>query len=153
MRNLTRRIFVRFLAAAPIVAVGARARAAMRFAVVSVANETQANLVIAYHWGNDPPSQKRLSAGEKSWFSWRFATADQDRAPLLFITFDSDASPSRYTEVKRLAAFAAVEENYELGHKYAFRYDGPSRRYIELWDITPAPATVSHSPPHGVRID
>jgi glycosyltransferase involved in cell wall biosynthesis len=37
----------------------------------------------------------------------------------------------------RLAAAgrATVEQRYDLGHKYVFRYDRGSTRYIELFDL------------------
>jgi hypothetical protein len=30
----------------------------------------------------------------------------------------------------------APEENYDLGHKYGFRYNGPSKRDIEIYDLS-----------------
>jgi len=129
--------------------------AAKRFAVVSVTNETRANLTIVFRWGNEPWQRKNLPAGDKHWFAWRYSRPDEDRSPDLFVKFDADAGVSRYTEEKRLHGYAAEDETFELGHLYAFRYDGPAKRYIEIWDVSGPgiPNGGRPAPSHGTRLD
>ena len=60
---------------------------------------------------------------------------NENKAPPFYIRFDSDTSAKRYIEPWKLTGRAAVEQLFELGNKYALRYDGPSRRYIEIFDV------------------
>ena len=62
-------------------------------------------------------------------------TANLDHSPQLVVKFDADGTSAKYLQEYVLKRRAAPEQNYQLGHKYAFRYDGPSRRYIDLVDI------------------
>jgi hypothetical protein len=112
------------------------ASAATRFAVVSIVNETQANLVISYRWGDGEWKQTRLGPSARHWWSYKYPNPNENRSPDFHLKFDADTSSSKYTEPKKLHGFAAAEENFDLGHKYAFRYDGPSKRYIEIFDIS-----------------
>src|SRR5262249_15400620 len=73
--------------------------------------------------------------GARHWFSWKYPRPDYDHSPNFIISFDADTTGQRYGEDKTLHGFRAPEENYNLGHKYAFRYDGPSKRYIEIYDM------------------
>jgi hypothetical protein len=123
------------VAATVLAVVPSAASAATRFSVISVANETQANLVISWRWGNDDWKQTRLGPGARHWFSYKYAQANQNHSPDFHLKFDADTSSAKYTEPKKLRGYAAAEENYDLGRKYAFRYDGPSKRYIELYAI------------------
>jgi hypothetical protein len=107
--------------------------AAKRFSVVSLVNETQANLTISYRWAQESWKQVRLTPGARELFVWPYSKPD--------------------AEAKKLRGFAAEEQNFDLGHKYSFRYDGPSKRYIELWDISPPGVPASSRPPQGKRID
>ncbi len=110
--------------------------AADRFAVVSIANETNANMTISYRWGDGNWQTASLPRGNHHWFAYPYSRADEDRSPDFIASFDADSrSGIAYHEEKRLHGFRAPEENYDLGHKYAFRYNGPSRRYIELYDL------------------
>jgi hypothetical protein len=127
--------------------------AAKRFSVVSLVNETQANLTISYRWAQESWKQVRLTPGAREMFVWPYSKPDEDRSPDLHVTFDADSSASKYAEAKKLRGFAAEEQNFDLGHKYSFRYDGPSKRYIELWDISPPGVPASSRPPQGKRID
>ena len=105
-----------------------------RFAVVSIANETPVNLVLSYHWGDNDAWQATYVGAGKRLF-WSHPLSNANRAPYLFIRFDSDTSNKRYIEPWKLIGRAAVDEKFELGNKYAFRYDGSSRRFIEIFDV------------------
>src|ERR1700678_426669 len=50
--------------------------ATSRFAVVSVVNETQANLTINFRWGTGPWQKKFLAPGARDWFSWTYPDPD-----------------------------------------------------------------------------
>jgi hypothetical protein len=110
--------------------------ATTRYAVVSIANETRANMTLSYRWGtNDEWHQIHVGPGEKRWWSHKFKTPNENRAPPFYLRFDSDTSSKRFIEPWKLVGRAAEEESFELGNKYAFRYDGPSKRYIEIFDL------------------
>ena len=112
--------------------------ATTRFAVVSILNETRASLVLGYRWGDwakDQWRQVNVTPGDKLFWSHKLDALNVNNAPYFYIRFDSDTSSRRYVEPWKLIGRAAVEENFDLGNKYAFRYDGPSRRYVEIFDI------------------
>jgi hypothetical protein len=122
-------------AAALILAGSVPSLAADRFAVVSIANETKANITMTYQWGDGRSQSKFLAPGSRSWFSYKYARPDENRSPDFIASFDADArSGASYHEKKRLHGYRAPEENYSLGHKYVFRYNGPSKTYIELYE-------------------
>ena len=122
------------MGAALVLAPGV-AHAVTRFAVVSIANETQTTLLLSYRWGDsDNWRQINLRPGARHWWAHRFSRPNENRAPYFYIRFDSDTSSRRYVEPWKLTGRAA-EERFELGNKYALRYDGPSRRYIEIFDV------------------
>jgi hypothetical protein len=118
------------LAFAPRPALGAD-----RFSVISIANQTNANITIVYRWGNQEKKRHHFAPGARQWFSWEYAKPDQDHSPDFFVTFDADTTKQTYQEEKKLHGFRAPEQNYDLGHKYAFEYDGPSKKYIEIFDL------------------
>jgi len=130
-----RRTLAASLAAAALLSIVTNAKAADRFAVISIANETNANITVSYHWGDGQRKTHFFRPGARHWFSWKYPTPDYDRSPDFFITFDADTTSQRYGEDKRLHGNRAPEESYNLGHKYAFRYDGPSKRYIEIFNL------------------
>jgi hypothetical protein len=76
-----------------------------------------------------------VKTGVKSISSHEFSKPNENRAPHFYIRFDSDTSSKRYIEPWKLTGRAAVEARFELGNKYALRYDGPSRRYVEIFDV------------------
>jgi hypothetical protein len=122
------------LAAASIVSIAASAYAADRFAVISIANQTNANITVSYHWGDGQRRTHSFTPGARHWFSYKYPRPDADHSPDFFVTFDADTTNQRYGEDKKLHGYRAPEENYNLGHKYAFKYNGPSKRYIEIYD-------------------
>jgi hypothetical protein len=112
------------------------AHAVTRYAVVSIANETQTNVLLGYRWGDSETwHQINLGPGAKHWWSHTFAKPNENKAPPFYIRFDSDTSAKRYIEPWKLTGRAAAEQLFELGNKYALRYDGPTRRYIEIFDV------------------
>jgi len=134
MIHTGRRTLAVSLAAAALLLIAPTAKAADRFAVISIANETNANITVSYHWGDGQRKTHFFRPGAKHWFSWKYPRPDYDRSPDFFISFDADTTSQRYGEDKRLHGYRAPEENYDLGNKYAFRYNGPSKRYIEIYD-------------------
>jgi hypothetical protein len=113
-----------------------KAEAADRFAMISIANETNANITIVYRWGNGEKKRHSFAPGARQWFSYRYPKPDADQSPDFFISFDADTTKQNYKEDQRLHGFRTPEENYDLGHKYAFRYNGPSKKYIEIYDLS-----------------
>lgn len=112
----------------------ASAAAADRFAVTSIHNETQSKITILYKWGTGEWKTKTLMPGTRHWFGFRYKHANDDKSPNLFVKFDADAGSGSYTEEYKLLRHAASEESYALGYKYVFRYDGPSKKFVELYD-------------------
>ena len=114
------------------------ANAATRFAVVSIVNETRASLLLSYRWGDwakDQWRQVNVTPGERLSWSHPLEAVNVNRAPYFYIRFDSDTSSRRFVEPWKLTGRAAADQSFELGNKYAFRYDGPSKRFIEIFDI------------------
>lgn len=123
------------LVLATVLSIAPKAEAADRFAVISVHNETNANLNVVYRWGGGQKKTHFLGPNAKHWFAYKYPKPDDDHSPDFFISFDADTTNQKYSEEKRLHGFRAPEENYDLGHKYAFRYNGPSKRFIEIYDL------------------
>jgi hypothetical protein len=133
--------FSRRLACAAVVslAVGAAfapaaAIAADRFSVISIANETNANINVVYHWGDGQEKTYRFTPGAQHWFSYAYSRPDENRSPDFHIKFDADTTNQRYSEFKKLHGYRAPDQSYNLGHKYVFKYDGPAKRFIEMYD-------------------
>jgi hypothetical protein len=125
------------LALAAILSITPKVEAADRFAVISVQNETNANITIAYRWADDQTKKTHLLApNAKHWFSYKYPSPDANHSPDFFISFDADTTNQNYSEDKKLHGYRAPEQNFDLGHKYGFRYNGPSKRYIEIYDIS-----------------
>jgi hypothetical protein len=124
------------LALAVTLAGSLRAEAADRFAVISIANETNANITVVYRWADDPNNKKKhlFRPGTQTWFSHQYSRPDEDRSPDFYLAFDADTTGQMYQEEKRLHGFRAPDQSYELGHKYVFKYNGPSKRFIEIYD-------------------
>lgn len=111
------------------------ASAADRFAVISIANETNANVRVTYRWGNDAKKSYTFAPGNRHWFSYQYPKQSQPSSPDFFISYDADSQTGgKYIEDKRLHGFRAPDQSYDLGNKYVFKYDGPSKRFIELYD-------------------
>lgn len=126
-------------AAAVALAVGAAFApasgvAANRFAVISIANETNANINVVYRWGNGQEKTHRFGPGARHWFSYKYSRPDENRSPDFHIKFDADTTNQRYSEFKKLHGYRAPDESYNLGHEYVFKYNGPAKRYIEIYD-------------------
>jgi hypothetical protein len=114
----------------------AMALAADRFAVISIANETNANVNIVYRWGTGEKKKHHFGPGAHHWFSYKYDHPDDSHSPDFFISFDADTTNQHYGEDKKLHGFRAPDQSYDLGHKYVFRYNGPSKRFIEIYDAS-----------------
>jgi hypothetical protein len=131
--SLTRRHTL--VAASALLLVPGTAFAANRFSVISITNETRANLTISWRWASDEWKQTFLGPNARHVWWYEYKQVDQNMSPDFHLRFDADTSSSKYTEPKKLHGRAAPEANFDLGHKYAFRYDGPSKRYIEIYEL------------------
>ena len=112
----------------------ATAFAANRFAVISIANETDANINIVYHWGDGNEKRHHFGPGTRSWFSYKYSRPDEDKSPDFHIKFDADTTNQHYSEFKKLHGYRAPDENYNAGHEYVFKYNGATKRFIEVYD-------------------
>jgi hypothetical protein len=110
--------------------------AADRYAVVSIANETNAVITLLYRWGNQAEQKHTFRPKDQHWFAFPYAKPDDDHSPDFFVKFDADTAPTKYEENKRLHGFRAPDQSYDRGHKYAFRYDGATKKYIEIYDLS-----------------
>jgi hypothetical protein len=72
---------------------------------------------------------------EKRWFSHEYKFANENHSPTFRIRSDSDLSGQRFNITYKLERRAAVGQGYGYGKKYAFRYDGGDRRFIDLKSI------------------
>ena len=110
--------------------------AANRFSVVSIANETNANVGISYKWGeNDAVRRMFLAPRERRWFSWAYPTENYNRSPDFLIQYDADAGGQYFKSGwKRLRGYASPDQNFAGGNEYVFKYDGPTQRFIEIRD-------------------
>ena len=121
------------------IALGSPARllAADRYAVISIANETNATIKMVYRWGKkDATKTHTFRPNSRSWFAFQYAKPDVNRSPDFFVRFDADTAQTKYDENKSLHGFRSPDQSYDLGHKYAFRYNGPTKRYIEIYDLS-----------------
>lgn len=131
---ITRRQAV--VAAAALAVVPTAASATNRFSVISISNETQVNIGLSWRWSGPDWKQMKLAAGASHWWSHKYDRPNENRSPDFVLKFDSDGrSGSEYPDTRVLRGNAAPEQNFDLGHKYAFRYDGPSKRYVKLIDL------------------
>jgi hypothetical protein len=78
----------------------------------------------------------KLAAGANHWWSHKYDRPNENRSPDFVLKFDSDGrAGSEYGDTRVLRGNAAPEQNFDLGHKYVFRYDDPSKRYVKLIDL------------------
>jgi hypothetical protein len=108
-----------------------------RYAVISIHNETNSDITVVYRWEGMEERTHRFPPGHKHAFTWEYEKANLDHSPDLILKFDSDTTRGgSFEQTKRLHGFRAPDQSFELGHKWAFRYDGPSKRYITLIDLS-----------------
>ena len=110
MIHTGRRTLAVSLAAAAFLLIVPTAKAADRFAVISIANETNANITVSYHWGDGQRKTHSFRPGARQWFSYQYTRPDDDHSPDFFITFDADTTSQRYGEDKRLHGYRAGTE-------------------------------------------
>jgi hypothetical protein len=113
-----------------------RLLAADRFAVISIANETDATITMVYRWGSDADKRHTFKPKARQWFAFQYPKPDANASPDFHIKFDADSAQTKYEEKKKLHGFRAPDQSYDLGHKYAFRYNGPTKRFIEIYDLS-----------------
>ncbi len=109
--------------------------AADRYGVVSLVNETQAPINYQFRVGDGAWQPRRIMPGERYWFAHEYERANERRSPAFRVKFDSDLRSARFNIEYKLERRAAVGQGYEYGKKYAFRYDGGDRRYVDLKSI------------------
>jgi hypothetical protein len=111
------------------------AAAANRFALTCFENRTDLTLRYQTRWGNDGQwSSTTIAPGERRWHSWRYERPNQNRSPVLHVRFDGDLTARMYKQAYSLKSYAAPQEGdcKSYGKEYVFRYDGTSRKYIDL---------------------
>jgi hypothetical protein len=124
------------VAATALAVVPSAASATNRYSVISISNETQVDIGLSWHWADPGWKHMQLAPGANHWWSHKYDHPNENRSPDFELKFDSDGrTGSTYSETKVLRGHAAPEQNFDLGHKYVFRYDGPSKRYIKLMDV------------------
>jgi hypothetical protein len=112
------------------------ASAANRYGVIGLSNETQVTINYQFQVGDGPWQSKSIAPGGKYWFSHEYERANENRSPAFRIRFDSDIRRGRDFTIKyKLERRAAIGQGYQYGKKYAFRYDGGDRRYVDLKSI------------------
>lgn len=124
------------VAATVLAVVPSAASATNRYSVISISNDTQANIFLEWRWSSPEWKKLTLAAGARHWWSHKYDRPNENRSPDFQLRYDSDSrSGAKYTETETLRGYAAPEQNFDLGRKYAFRYDGPSKRYIKLLSV------------------
>jgi len=119
-----------------LAAANTTAQAADRFAVISVANQTEANLVVNYRWGNGSWTKATIGPKRNHLFWYEYPNPTNTSSPDMCLNFDADVGASKYQEAKKLHGFRVPDKNYSGGHHYAFRYDGATKKYIEIFDTS-----------------
>jgi hypothetical protein len=110
--------------------------AADRYGVVSLVNETQTPINYQFRVGDGSWQSRKIMPGEKYWFAHEYERANERRSPAFRVRFDSDLrNGQRFNIEYKLDRRPAIGQGYDYGKKYAFRYDGGDRRYIDLKSI------------------
>ena len=108
--------------------------AADRFGVIGVENGTKVVIRMQHRWGDGQWTNDVLRPGERKWFWWEFKRANEDKTPRFHVRFDSDLSPGTFWENYKLQAYQAPDHEWASAHKYTYKYDGNTRKFIELYD-------------------
>lgn len=126
----------RMLLAIALLGLGApnAAMAADRFAVVGIENTTKANIRMEHRWGEASWQTDVLAPGKRRLISWEYKKQNANESPKLHVRFDSDVSPGKYIENYDLNKKACPDKIWECAHKYVFRYDTGTKKFIELYD-------------------
>lgn len=110
------------------------ARATNYFALTCLANSTDYSVTFYTKWGDNDWQEGVLEAGDYVSLSYPFDYADQNVAPELRLSFDTDMLPDSedWTE-EPLVQIAAPEENCDqYGSMYTFAYDADRETSIGL---------------------
>jgi hypothetical protein len=110
-----------------------KTEAADRFAVLCLNNNTNRIINYKYKWGDGNWKTSRVRPAGRYWHSWKYKRPNQRKSPPFNISFDSDMSNGKYFQTYKLGKFASPEQSCRVGKKYVFKYDGKSKRYVELY--------------------
>lgn len=123
------------LLAFTLMTLGLTAHAANRYALTCITNNTQDSINFEYGWGDNDTRTATIQPGETWNFSYPFDYANQNSAPELYISFDSDMTESDYWIDYLLEQYVAPDvdcDNY--GSTYALEYDSAGGNTIALFD-------------------
>jgi hypothetical protein len=111
-----------------------QALAVNRYGVICLMNETQVTIPYLYKVGSQGSWERReLEPGQTRWFSHQYDKPNENHSPSFSIRFDSDLrSAQKFNITYTLERHAALGQECAYGKKYAFRYDGGNRRYVDL---------------------
>ena len=107
--------------------------AADRFAVIGIENSTHVNVRYQHRWGEGNWGNDALAPGERKWYWHEFKFANEDKNPPFHMRFDSDLSPGTFVEKYHLIGYSAPDHNWDMAHKYIFKYDR-SKNFVDLFD-------------------
>lgn len=123
------------LLAFTLLSLGFTAHAANRYALTCIVNNTQDSIHLDYAWGDDHWQALTIEPGATGRFYYEFDYANQNSAPKLYISFDSDLTGDDYWIDYTLEQYAAPDvdcDNY--GSLYGLEYDSASGYTIALFD-------------------
>lgn len=102
-----------------------------KYAVLCLANNTDAEITYSYRWGNGQWQSSYLDSGETDVHSWRFTA--RPTAPNFKIRFDVDTSDYISNQVYDLDQYSASVKNCVEGKNYAFEY--ADSETIDLYEV------------------
>jgi hypothetical protein len=109
------------------------AQADDRYAKVCIKNETTANMLFSWRFGDDPWKQVDLTPGRQEIFWYEYAKVNQDRSPYLYIRYDAKLNGKK-EEAKQLHLNrAAGNDNCNQAKMHAFRIDPNDSNFITLY--------------------
>lgn len=91
-----------------------------KYAVLCLANNTDAQITYSYRWGNGQWQTSYLDVGETDMHTWRYTA--RAASPNFKISFDTDPSNYISTQAYYLDRYSAWGRNCLEGKNYAFEY-------------------------------
>jgi hypothetical protein len=110
-----------------------KTEAADRFAILCLNNNTNRIINYKYKWGDGNWKTSRVRPAGRYLHSWKYKRQNQRKSPHFRIRFDSDLSSAKYWQKYNLKRNASPEQSCRSGKNYVFKYDGKSKRYVELY--------------------
>jgi hypothetical protein len=108
------------------------ARADDRYAKACLKNETTANILYSWRFGNEPWKQKDIRPGQQDIVSFTYPKVGQDSSPFLYVEYDSMINGHK-KEAKKLELYAAAgNDNCNQARLYVFRIEPTDRNFISL---------------------